>query len=600
MLRSSCILVLAMTAVLEASPQAVTDYYVSPSGSDSWPGSASQPFATIAKAASAVAAGGTVHVAPGTYTSGPFTTRASGTTAARIRYVSDVRWKALIRTTGDGMHIAWTNNGSYVDIEGFDLSCTGRIGILNMGSFCRLIGNHVHDIPAANVGGSGGAGINHGNYSAHDNDMIGNVVHHVGPSGANNTVHGLYHSNLRGRIVNNIAYKNSGWGVHLWHAANQVTISNNLLFENGRGGIIVGAGDSPGGVTADNCLVSNNILMHNGDSAVIEYGATGANNKYLNNLIWGNVRGLVLKVAAVGTISADPKLGNYQENGGGDYHLSAGSPCIDAGTSQGAPSTDLDGASRPKGAGFDVGPYEYSASSPPPPAGNATSIWSPAAPLVDPPATDPKPVELGVKFRSDVSGYITGIRFYKAGSANAGPHVGNLWSRTGTLLGSAPFVGETASGWQQANFASAVAIAANTTYVASYFAPAGGWSTDLDYFAAAGADSPPLHALAGGVDGPNGVYVYASSSAFPTQSYQSSNYWVDVVFSKTAPATPPPQPPASESDSSGGNHCGSVGLDLLAPLGFLWATRRRSANRQTGRRPRLGVDAGARPRARAR
>lgn len=581
MLRSSCVLVLALSAVLEASPQAATDYYVSPSGSDSWPGSAARPFATIAKAGSVVTAGGTVHVAPGTYASGPFTTRASGTAAARIRYVSDVRWKALIRTTGTNMHIAWTNNGSYVDIEGFDLSCNGRIGILSMGSFCRIIGNHVHDIPAADVGGSGGAGINHGNYSAHDNDMIGNVVHHIGPSAPTNTVHGLYHSNLRGRVVNNIAYKNAGWGFHTWHAANQLTVSNNLFFENFRGGIIIGAGDSPGGVTTDNCVVSNNILLNNVDHAIIESGKTGPNNKYINNLIWGNPRGLVIRVSAVGTLSADPKLVNYQENGGGDYHLSAASPCVDAGTSQGAPSTDLDGASRPKGARVDIGPYEYATSSPPPPAGNATSIWSPAAPPVDPPASNPQPVELGVKFRSDVSGYITGIRFYKAGGANAGPHVGNLWSRTGALLGSAPFVGETASGWQQANLASAVAIAADTTYVASYFAPAGGWSYDLDYFAAAGAESSPLRALAAGVDGPNGVFAYASSSAFPTQSYQSSNYWVDVVFSKAAPAAPPPAS-KPDSGSGGADRCGSVGLDLLAPLGFLWALRRRSASAGRG------------------
>ena len=37
-------------------------------------------------------------------------------------------------------------------------------------------------------------------------------------------------------------------------------------------------------------------------------------------------------------------------------------------------------------------------------------------------------VEVGVKFRADVSGTITGIRFYKA-SANTGTHVGNLWTR---------------------------------------------------------------------------------------------------------------------------------------------------------------------------
>ena len=45
-------------------------------------------------------------------------------------------------------------------------------------------------------------------------------------------------------------------------------------------------------------------------------------------------------------------------------------------------------------------------------------------------------VELGVKFRSDVAGTITGIRFYKA-TANTGTHVGNLWTSTGMLLATA-------------------------------------------------------------------------------------------------------------------------------------------------------------------
>ena len=81
-------------------------------------------------------------------------------------------------------------------------------------------------------------------------------------------------------------------------------------------------------------------------------------------------------------------------------------------------------------------------------------------------------VELGVKFRSDVAGSITGIRFYKA-TANTGTHLGHLWSSTGTLLASATFTGESASGWQQVNFATPVAITANTVYVASYHATVG-------------------------------------------------------------------------------------------------------------------------------
>jgi YVTN family beta-propeller protein len=148
--------------------------------------------------------------------------------------------------------------------------------------------------------------------------------------------------------------------------------------------------------------------------------------------------------------------------------------------------------------------------------------------------SDTGSVNLGVKFRSDVSGYITGIRFYK-GSANTGTHIGALWSSTGTQLASATFIGETASGWQQVNFATPVAVTANTVYVASYLAPNGRYAGDNGYFTAAGVDNGPLHALRDGVSGGNGVYVYGSSLAFPSSTWQASNYWIDVVFTTVAP-----------------------------------------------------------------
>ena len=79
---------------------------------------------------------------------------------------------------------------------------------------------------------------------------------------------------------------------------------------------------------------------------------------------------------------------------------------------------------------------------------------------------DGNSVELGVKFTSEVAGTVTGIRFYKA-STNTGTHIGSLWTSAGTLLASATFTSETASGWQQVSFSTPVAIAANTTYVAA-------------------------------------------------------------------------------------------------------------------------------------
>jgi uncharacterized protein YjdB len=157
------------------------------------------------------------------------------------------------------------------------------------------------------------------------------------------------------------------------------------------------------------------------------------------------------------------------------------------------------------------------------------SIWSGTA---VPGVADSGPdsaVELGVKFQSDVAGKITGIRFYKA-TANTGTHVGNLWSSAGTKLATATFSGETASGWQQVSFATPVAITSNTVYVASYHCTIGHYCEDDNYFASKGVDNPPLHALANGVSGGDGVYLYGTSSAFPNSTYNSANYWVDVVF----------------------------------------------------------------------
>jgi len=102
------------------------------------------------------------------------------------------------------------------------------------------------------------------------------------------------------------------------------------------------------------------------------------------------------------------------------------------------------------------------------------------------------------------------------------------------------FANETASGWQQMNFATPIAVTANTTYVASYHLNVG-FPAVSDQGLAAAVDNGPLHALASGTSGGNGVYAYGASSVFPNQTWNASNYWVDVVFVTTlAPDTTPP------------------------------------------------------------
>jgi len=180
-------------------------------------------------------------------------------------------------------------------------------------------------------------------------------------------------------------------------------------------------------------------------------------------------------------------------------------------------------------------------------ATNFTSTFTTAAPVACPctiwnataatPAItdtgDTSAVELGVKFRADVDGFISGLRFYKS-AANTGTHIANLWTANGALVATATFAGESASGWQQAMFASPVAIAANTTYVASYHTDSGHYSASGAYFAGTGVDAPPLHALPDWGSS-NGVFRYGVSG-FPNSSWNATNYWVDVVFTTSAPA----------------------------------------------------------------
>ena len=89
------------------------------------------------------------------------------------------------------------------------------------------------------------------------------------------------------------------------------------------------------------------------------------------------------------------------------------------------------------------------------------------------------------------------------------------------------------------NLSNAVSITANTVYVASYHTNVGHYADDQYYFGS-NVDNSPLHVPANSGSAPNGVYAYASNSAFPNQGWNSSNYWVDVVFAPSGTDNTPP------------------------------------------------------------
>lgn len=342
--------------------------YVSPNGNDSNPGSEEEPFRSITRAAQVVTPGTTVHVAPGVYTGG-FTTTASGTAEARIVYQSTEKWAAkIVPPLNSVSSTAWQNRGSYVDIIGFEVDGSQYqggtkwlSGIYNGGSYVSIRANQVHhvanDVPCDSAGGSG-IGVD-GYYRGVKSEVVGNSVHDIGPA-ACRYIHGIYIS-TSATVKNNIVFRISGVGIHLWHDANNVLIVGNTVTTSDIG-IVVGGGDyyhtqGPN----DRTHVYNNIVYDN-KIGVAEQGATGKNNSYRNNLVFQNPSGdwkLSEGMAHAGTISAPPGFIAYDRKGTPDFRLSARSPAVGKGIKSSGDYAERDFEGNPRGANVDIGAVQH-------------------------------------------------------------------------------------------------------------------------------------------------------------------------------------------------------------------------------------------------
>lgn len=180
--------------------------------------------------------------------------------------------------------------------------------------------------------------------------------------------------------------------------------------------------------------------------------------------------------------------------------------------------------------------------------------------LVD--SNDTGAVTLGLRFASSVNGVVTGLRYYRA-AANTGVHKGALWSSTGTKLAELTFT-DGAAGWTTATFSTPVSITADSTYVASYYAPNGHYSADLDFYTNVYTNTP-LRSVGSG-----GVYTYADG--FPSSNFRQANYYVDVLFD-TASDTPP-----SVSTTTPASDATSVLLDSAVSATFSKAITESSIN----------------------
>jgi len=161
------------------------------------------------------------------------------------------------------------------------------------------------------------------------------------------------------------------------------------------------------------------------------------------------------------------------------------------------------------------------------------SLWDASAVPRNPAVSKTGNRELGVRFTPLVNGRVTGIRFYKGTSASATYQVHLFQVGNPTPLATASATLSTV-GWQQVPFSTSVPVTQGVAYVAAYYTPIGRWAEDAFGFALQGRRHYPLEAprdfSPDGVGTVRDGLFRTGSPGLPTVTVNSTNYWVDVVF----------------------------------------------------------------------
>lgn len=166
---------------------------------------------------------------------------------------------------------------------------------------------------------------------------------------------GIY--NKTGNIVKTTVYDNFagkvGGGIY-----NECEVRNCIIFQNRGYGIF----NSKYGIINSCTLMDHGTGIYNEPGGMVK-NVISWNNEY--NDIDENLSGVSYSCFAEAqgdnqNISDDPLFVNVSGDvSTWDFHLLNSSPCIDAGTSEGAPEDDIEGTPRPQGSGFDMGAYEF-------------------------------------------------------------------------------------------------------------------------------------------------------------------------------------------------------------------------------------------------
>ncbi|MBA3707580.1 MAG: right-handed parallel beta-helix repeat-containing protein [Planctomycetes bacterium] len=413
-------------ALASASVAPGADRYVSTTGSDTGnAGTVSSPFRTIAYAVSVASAGDGIVLRGGTYAESLYIQKANiairaynNESAAITASITDSAQANTVWFAAGGGSITGIDiSGGYyyslrfdlgpglargcrihdsgynvvklvpyadnITLDGCEIYNSGRrdpngLGVDSVGgSYLTVRGCNIHDTTSEAIYAKGGA---------RGCVFEGNIVHDIGGSGI-----GLGQDtgpqfmvnppweNIDGIVRNNIIYNVQGAGMFCYAAQNPTFVNNTCINVaiSYQAGLFVarnGAGQGCTGVVIENNIIR---MVSTRPSVFIATGGLAGAFTSNRNCFAGNVSfsddnrgayGWSLATWRTGTgqdiasLQADPLLDVA-------FHLTPGSPCIDAGMSLATAATDYDGQLRPSGSGFDIGADERSsaATTPPPP-----------------------------------------------------------------------------------------------------------------------------------------------------------------------------------------------------------------------------------------
>lgn len=353
------------------------DYYVDGvTGSDSGTGTAEDPFLTVNRAVDVASGDDIIYIRPGVYHE-----------SIRLEDPA-LQGISLVGLPGEGGYpvIHSADPGSHtIEVKDFSgriehLEITGAtdaIGINLVGDDngvttgrildCRIHGNStgVHLtttgstrscdplVRANSIYENRTRGIGFMNYAT--GTVEANDVFHNGSGLLDSTGIGVS-GHAAPRIVNNTIHENYNAGISIRDFAAPVIINNTIVRHDIDGEIVDGTAirilQNQG---IDSLDIRNNIIAWNILGLVSQMRRPCSGNRH--NLLWQNSRADYTGfVAGPGDLAADPGL---VAPGAGDFHLSAGSVCIDAAESVASVQLDMDGESRSMGDGPDIGADEF-------------------------------------------------------------------------------------------------------------------------------------------------------------------------------------------------------------------------------------------------